>query len=437
VKYISLVLPKKKPPEWQITQRCRGLKLRFGTDARVQLIALKDSVLPDQLEGDRFELVRYTGDLSAHVVIFEEASDMAAEVKATYRVSSIGRVIPVAGTALTSAELPELNRHTFSELAPSGWGDVDYYCFHYFPYGYLFRLVGLGPTDAFGHRISDDFKKYAKRFRNGKRLIVCLGGSAVWGTATLFEDCFPSQLEKILNKRLEAEHEECVVLNFGIPGAVMLNVIQRYMMFVADLEPDVIVLHDGTNDFFYGATSDVWLTSEHSIVYQQNFEHWAKFLHGQSTDQQNVHAGGPTGDVKDVVPIDILRSWLRRKRECIKMCKAFGARVVSGLQPIATSKLSLSSLEKDRIDRRYGTPNIYRTEFENIYGLYELFSREKPKLGDDASVNFHEEFGKFGADRTLFNDLVHMDADGEQIIAELYADKILPLLGIGGVDEQQ
>ena len=44
------------------------------------------------------------------------------------------------------------------------------------------------------------------------------------------------------------------VLDFGLPGNVVLNEIITYLLHCQDIRPDIVVAHDGFNDLFYGLT---------------------------------------------------------------------------------------------------------------------------------------------------------------------------------------
>jgi hypothetical protein len=128
-------------------------------------------------------------------------------------------------------------------------------------------------------------------------------------------------------------------------------------------------------------------------------------------------------------------AYLRRKRELVAICRAFGAHVVTGLQPYSGSKQALSPIEARRIRAWAGEPNIYAAEFTTIDGLYRMMTREKPGLGGDAHVNFHAEFGAYGPGDTLFNDMVHLSAAGEAIVAASYA-KVIDVLIDGKPDDE-
>jgi hypothetical protein len=431
---IGLLLPRDTDSvkEWRFEQRLAGLRVRFGSDANIDLLAVEASSantvhrsdLPVTLVGRR-EFSNY--DVIACLWEDTERDDLPS---GSYRVSSIGRVLPLPGVPLDDVEYPHLNTHPFNTFGPRGHGDTDFSCFQYFPFGHTFRIVGLGPIDAFGHRIVGDFRSFRDRDASHK-LIVCFGGSAVWGTTVLPAQCFPVRLEQMLRSSTLAKEQGLTfsVLNFGIPGAVQLNELQRFLLFAADLRPDITIIHNGVNDFFYSATSSPWLIHNHAITYQQNFELWAQALHQGQTDETRTNLGGPVARPSDIAPIDVMKAFLRRKREFITTAKAFGSQVISGLQPFSRSKASISNLERERIRTWVGSPPNYQAEFALVEGLYRTYTRASPQLGSDRELNFHEMFQTLGSDQTHFSDMVHLDVEGEAVIASHYADAALSLLG--------
>jgi lysophospholipase L1-like esterase len=422
---VGLLLPAAAPPDWQIEQRLEGIRVRFGRDASVALLAAHDSVVPDAAflaAAIPVSVDEAHPEMTDHIVAFDEDSPSRTRTLASHTVSEVGRVVPWPDQPITDQDYAGLSRHVFNRLGPIGQGELDYYSFQYFPYGYLFRIVGLGPTDPFGHRIEGDLRAW--RERGETRLVACFGGSAVWGTTTLPHQCFPDRLEHMLNDTLPSSFSRYKVLNFGVPGGVLLNSIQRFILFCAELKPDIVILHDGINDMFYGSSSDATLLSKYDISYQNNLETWAQILHAGSSARSSHTADRASETRAAASPISVLKAYLRRKRELAAVCRTFGAKVVTGLQPYCGSKHALSPTEMRRIRKWAGEPNIYANEFAMIAGLYRIIGEEKPPLGGDVHLDFHEEFARFGSSDTLFCDMVHLNRDGEHEIALRYADAI-------------
>ncbi|MBO6553331.1 MAG: SGNH/GDSL hydrolase family protein [Roseitalea sp.] len=424
---IALVLPTVSVSELRLEQRILGIKVRFGENCRIVVYSICDEasayadladVCIDANEVDAF------ADVDVVVHFSEEAIDLEGR-PSLYQVSSIGRVLPSEIDEIGADEYPELDTHVFNRHGPKGWKDVDLYCFHYSPYGYQFRLIGLGPIDAFGHRIAVDLNDVKER-PAGHKLVVCFGGSAVWGTSVLPMQSFPAQLQALLAR--EFPGMQVTVLNFGIPGAVVINSIQRFLLLTADLRPDVTILHDGVNDFYYTTTADQWLVERHAVVYQQNLELWAKRLHWRDDAPQNVNVGGPISQAKNVPPMVAVKAFARRRREFVKVAKCFGAHVITGLQPLATDKAALSPCERSRVAKWLGVPPQYGREFELVRGAMRIVEENAVGFGADVELFISRAFSSRNGDETHFADLVHADVLGEQVIAETYLPHVAQAL---------
>lgn len=422
---IGLHLPSADVPilEWRIEKRIAGLQLRFGPEAQVALIGAPDHPSREGPSAS-FPLLASPHDCEAEAW-FAEAPPPPGGTRG-WRVLPIGRVIPLCGTRVSAAEHPQLGAHAFNENGPQGGDDADYYGFQYFPFGYTFRLLGLGPIDPFGHRIAGDLRKLKGRASSHK-LVACLGGSAVWGTTVLPEFSFPAKLEQAL-RSAAPKPDDVTVLNFGVPGAVLLNTIQQFVLHVADLRPDVVIFHDGANDLFYACTADPRLVVGYAITYQQNMERWAEVLHQPEKKNEPTALGGPVVPPRDPPPLATLKAYLRRKREAVTIAQAFGAKVVSGLQPISESKSRLSPRERARISASSGSPPSYATEFLLISQMYRQIQTHNPGFGAEVNVNFDTVFRSLPADDSHFWDRVHLDDDGEAAVARVYAQAVTRLL---------
>lgn len=412
---VALVLPPANC-EWDestLPQRLAGLQCRFP--------------------GASVEILRAPADVQGfdHVAICRDnwAGPYPGNGDRLYQVSETGRVLPLDLPPIDARELPNIGTHAFSRLAPRGHGELDYACFHFFPYGYLYRLVGLGPVNEFGHRIVGDFRPLKNRPENEK-LVVCFGGSAVWGTSVTFDQSFPARLEGLLNQGALAGRAgvRFHVLNFGIPGGVVLNSLQHFLLFAADLRPDIVIAHDGVNDIFYGCTSDPWLLGEHGIVYQQQMDYWAQALHDPQFDG-TANLGGPVAAASGLAPARILQAYVRRKKEFMTVARAFGARFIWGQQAFAWSK-PLSETERRRIKAKSGDPIGYLDEFTAIRRLFDLLRPHLAGFGADALIDFDALFSALGPDVTVMADMVHLEPNGEAEVARHYAACIENLLEV-------
>lgn len=127
---------------------------------------------------------------------------------------------------LDEIEYPFRDAHVFNRLSWVGAGDRNVAHYAFFPYGYLFHYVGLGPLNEFGLRIVVDLPTLAERPATHK-VVACFGGSACWGTFCLHHQMWTDVLERKLNAlaRRAGAPETFTVLNFGAPSNIVLNEI--------------------------------------------------------------------------------------------------------------------------------------------------------------------------------------------------------------------
>ncbi len=122
-----------------------------------------------------------------------ESGDRAIQAGAT--ASSIkfsGRIVPYKRD-WASSELQNMDANIFNQLSPrEPWG------FYYFPFGYLFRFLGMGPINSFGCRITQSLPDLARRDKNHK-VVACFGGSAAWSMFCLHHQMYTELLQQRLN----------------------------------------------------------------------------------------------------------------------------------------------------------------------------------------------------------------------------------------------
>lgn len=319
---------------------------------------------------------------------------------------------------LDEIEYPHVKTHVFNRLAAQLGNER--LC--YFPYGFNSQYVGLGPIDAFGHRISERIEDFVGR-GPGHLLIAVFGGSGAWSIHNLYDEMFTTLLKESLNDHCQKKGIplKVSVLNLAQPSGVILNDIVRYILFCFEARPDLVISHSGLNDLAFGQTSDRYLVAEHKIVYQFELERWAEILQNETTDHSSIQDW-------ESIPIQtyprmIIKALITRLRQFQELVTRSGGYFIAGMQPMIFSKSGLSSSEAEWMSKY---ENIYYGPvLKNLpYLLSELLSRY-PTLGCDRFVNLHEVFGQYGSERTLFGDAVHTVREGEVLIAQAYSEYII------------
>lgn len=311
---------------------------------------------------------------------------------------------------------PEGQSHVFNRLGPE-FGPFGSY-FH-FPYGYLYRYPGMGPLNPFGHRIEGPFRHLAQRGADHK-LVAVFGGSAAWDMFALPSETFCSKLEAQLNRfgQALAHPLRFTVLNFAQHGNVVLNEMLTYLMLVDDLHPEVVLAHDGFNDLLYGSTTDPKLLADWDITYQNNLEAWSQLLHGTRGKVTTQGAEFPYQPVN--LPQAIIGAFLRRKLQFHDLVTARGGQFVWATQPFMQSKQALSPEELVAQRSGVGAAAAFKVIFSKMPFLYDQLQKVQLPERVRLVLDFHREFSAFGADRTLFCDVVHQNALANGFIAERY-----------------
>jgi hypothetical protein len=425
---------------FEFDQRLAGLRARFGDLAAADWFARPEDtshyqerlpgcsvrpISPGCLVGRDMVAMMECGrnDLSGYGADLGEPEDCRL-----YHVHAHGRVLPVSGK-IDVGEYPFLEAHAFNKYSPRN-GEVDFGCFYYFPYGYLYRFLGVGPVNEFGHRIEFDFRELEKRPANHK-VVACYGGSAAYSIFCCHDQMYTKAMERRLNEFCRSNNLDFrfTVLNFGGPGHVVLNELFTHVLFGSRVRPDIVIAHDGANDVGYGSGCDPFLVNNH-LIYQQQLELWACILHNPSYTGDRLAVEPTWGH--EAAPLGmIVKAYGARKRQFCSIVKAEGAKFIHGLQPIFLSKPEYSDLEKRWIFDEPRIPLEQHAGFEHVRQAYKLLLGSTPSLGEDAFVDCNELFGAYGKEATLFADVVHLAPEGDRVIGEHYADRIVELMFAG------
>jgi hypothetical protein len=321
--------------------------------------------------------------------------------------------------ALDELDWPHLHAHSFNRLGPLAQWDT----MEYFPYGYIYRETGMGgPIDAFGFRIGGDLAAIAAERNDSELLVAVVGGSAAWSWYCFPDEMFPELLQTRLNVYLESigSRRRARVLNFGQGAATVLNEIEVFLLHIEALRPNIVISHDGFNDALWGMTADPFLMRR-GICAQHTFEAWSPRLHDRMDQPLRFPHAQPVTVVNGPEPI--IKGYLARKRQLDRIVRGTGAAHIPGLQPYSGSKGARSAQEESNLSQQRYTW-VWAEPNRRMPLLYDMVS----KAFDSAfphSVNCHTTFKRFGADVTLFQDMVHATPEGDLQIADLYADRLI------------
>lgn len=324
---------------------------------------------------------------------------------------------------------PFVDHHVFNRCMPPHSQPL----FSFAPYTYLYRFPGIGQYNAFGHRIAQDHLALASRDPSHK-LIAVFGGSACWSIFCYDHEVFTHLLEEKLNADAKSRStgQRFTVLNFGLPGNVVLNEMITYMLHCQLLSPDVVIGHDGFNDMFYGIAADPKLLRGHAINYQFNMEEWAHIIQkdwyasaSQLVPYKNKeHLMQPEWPLKvHNLPQDVLSAYFTRKSQFRSIAEKQGAKFIWGVQPYLHSKKDHSPEEQKYLaDLSHDT--TVRDVYRRIPFLYEKMKLMQEHYAGDSLVDFDTVFAPSTSDETVFADYCHLTPAGDAILADTYFQHI-------------
>ncbi len=294
--------------------------------------------------------------------------------------------------------------------------------FFYFPYGFTYRMTGLGELDDFGFRIKEDLIKLSKR--KIKHKVVCIfGGSAVWSIECLMNEMFTQRLEDFLNndKELKTKGLKFTCLNFGQSAATIFQSMNYYLLFASQVRPDFVICHDGWNDMLYGSYTDQYLIKEKKMTYSYELEEWALRVNGLSDEKYKKEEITPFR-IKSL-PIDIISAYTFRKNQFKKIVEKDKGVFINGIQPTLTDKKKLSEYESIALDKNLiNSVDNWRIVRKNMSSMFEKLL-ESYDL-DKSLVNFKKIFSKLSSNSTHFIDNIHLTPLGDDVVAKAYKDII-------------
>lgn len=311
---------------------------------------------------------------------------------------------------ITDFYFPSHNTHIFNEI-----GTKEDQSFSFFPYGYQYRFLGGGKTNELGFRIECDLSKLANRKKNHK-IIAMFGGSGMYSVRSKSNECFSKILQTKIND-LDLTNSY-TILNFGLPGGVILNEILNYILYAQVLKPEITISHSGFNDFRFGAINDPFLLKKYNISYLSNLEGWSQHLHNNFDKELNYFKS----DVPIInSPSTIIKAYINRILQFRDIVEGTKGTFITALQPLVWSKKKFSTFEsKDILEgQKPSIKRLWKTNLKVPY-IYERFVKKMLDFADINFLNIHKEFTLFDENKTLFRDFAHTNYQGDNEISKIY-----------------
>lgn len=279
----------------------------------------------------------------------------------------------------------------------------------YLPYSYLYKFLNFkNDLNMLGFRMDQNFRKFKHRDKNEK-LILFFGGSSCFDIFAKIGERFCDFTQQYLNENSQYKY---TILNFGLPGNVILNEISYYIMFGMELNPDIVIAHDGFNDLVYGQCSNIELQREYNLNYQCELD--IKKYMKECDNRYKVN-----------VPAEIvINTYLSRKYQFQTLVQNNNSIFISSLQPTLYSKKRVAPLE-NKFEKSMTNEDI-KPIFRNIKLLYEKTSY---LIQNDNTLSHHIDFdsifNQYDEKNILFGDVMHTFVEANKIIAQTYCDYII------------
>ena len=309
--------------------------------------------------------------------------------------------------------LPNFDSHIFGKFGERMGGGL-----RYFPYGFFTQNPGMGIQDSFGHRININLNELKKR-NNDHFVIAVFGGSGAYGNNVSRMETFVSLLEKKLNNSRDIKKfKKFTILNFSQQASLVINQLISYQLFCFEISPNLVISHDGWNDLINGSISDLFLLKEYKISYLKTLEDWAKKLQNVTHLQNKISK-------KDINPLHlVINTFIDRKLFFKKIVENLGGTFLAVLQPVIYQKKELSYEEQVKINSEI----IQKPELKELYLKYLPLIFKKTLIIHRSKFKYNLDFQSFlnksKKNTDFFEDHVHLNKNGEKLIANIYYEKI-------------
>jgi lysophospholipase L1-like esterase len=257
--------------------------------------------------------------------------------------------------------------------------------------------------------------------RNHIRL-VALGGSATWGQDVKDEQAWPRIIQTEL--RLKFPQFPIEVVNAGVPGYNSMEDLINLITRVLPLEPDIVMVYQAYNDMksitrattFEPDYSD-WRSREnpHDNI-QEKVARYSRLVFGLSQLAKKVSGEPVNNSKKKFEDHGQLKSFKRNIINIVAICQAHN------IVPV----LSTFNLGLD-------TPYIYRKYYIDLMPsefrvMLNAYNRQIREVASQYHVLLVDAEGVLPDDTVIHTDLVHFTVEGNQRLARVFVDSLVPVV---------
>lgn len=300
------------------------------------------------------------------------------------------------------------------------------------PYVYWKRIPFKGKYI----NIDDNGLRFTKSRPDPVADIWVFGGSTVWGSGARDGHTIPSQLADTLFEKYDVNAR---VVNFGESGYVSTQeVIRLEQMLKGTPPPDLVIFLDGINDVYSAflageagipqnesnRTKEFNLLSENrtscltcsylgSLIGESNLAQVLRALRKRAGGGVKVK---PAHKLDDKLAGQVVQKYADNVDHVLKLAKTYEFKALFFWQPVIWKKGALTEYEGKMARKREYAKDWHNKVYDRIDN--SQFLRSLHEFTDISSVFLEEK-------RPIFLDYAHTSEQGNTIIAELMAEKII------------
>lgn len=283
------------------------------------------------------------------------------------------------------------------------------------------NFTGEGPLEGVStnrHGFRDD----ELRDGDGIYTIVALGGSTTWGAGVSNNSMtYPSQLEKILNRRYRDRTFE--VINAGVPGYTTAESLINFQFRALEYDPDMIIVYNAYNDLKVNHVEgcrngdyDCWRrmngeADDKPVWYYSRFFRFIvnKFGDRETQRYDNITSGG-------------VESYRRNLRSLIGMAEKNNVKVVLSTMDHTVTETNLENRPERLKSVRKFLPQL---SYEGIRNGMETYNGVVRNVAESQNVSLVDNERKIPSTFEYHTDHVHFTDRGARLLAENFADEIV------------
>lgn len=310
-------------------------------------------------------------------------------------------------------------------------------------------LLWIAKPGIKGFDMHGSFKMNNYAFRNdydiakektpGKLRIIVLGGSVAWGAGASSNQ---TVWTKVLEDLLKENNVSAEVLNAGCAGYISFQELIYLQFKLLDFSPDLVIVFDGYNDLFmsslysekkYENNTTPYYEAEKSFYTQPLLVQIGGLVKERSnffklikrTREKILYENGkPMYKISSLNKAGIA-NYFSNIKSVLDILKGRGIKGIFVLQPyIFESKKILSSTEKVILQKS-------RQEAPVIKEAMDVLRRDYRNFTVREGINFcdlNDVFDNIPVSQTVWFDHVHLNDQGNRIIAERLKDVIISIL---------